>query len=100
MGEMVDDLLLLARLDAGRPLERLPVDLTHLVLDSVADARAAGPDHRLDAGTHQEEPVTVTGDAHRLQQVLANLFANAIRGTRLLAPRSRCPWRPTPTRPS
>ncbi|MGW7608331.1 sensor histidine kinase [Streptomyces sp. NPDC054766] len=76
MGEMVDELLLLARLDAGRPLERLPVDLTHLVLDSVTDARAAGPGHRwvLELA---EEPVTVTGDAHRLQQVLANLLANA-----------------------
>ncbi|MEU9213939.1 HAMP domain-containing sensor histidine kinase [Streptomyces sp. NPDC048415] len=76
MGEMVDDLLLLARLDAGRPLERLPVDLTHLVLDSVTDARAAGPDHRWTLEL-AEEPVTVTGDAHRLQQVLANLLANA-----------------------
>ncbi|MFE2491907.1 sensor histidine kinase [Streptomyces mirabilis] len=76
MGEMVDDLLLLARLDAGRPLERLPVDLTHLVLDSVTDARAAGPDHRWTLEL-PEEPVTVTGDAHRLQQVLANLLANA-----------------------
>ncbi|MET7941104.1 HAMP domain-containing sensor histidine kinase [Streptomyces sp. NPDC005302] len=76
MGEMVDELLLLARLDAGRPLERLPVDLTHLVLDSVTDARAAGPGHRwvLELA---EEPVTVTGDAHRLQQVLANLLSNA-----------------------
>ncbi|MFJ6835194.1 sensor histidine kinase [Streptomyces sp. NPDC091209] len=76
MGEMVDDLLLLARLDAGRPLERLPVDLTHLVLDAVTDARAAGPGHRwvLELA---EEPVMVTGDAHRLQQVLANLLANA-----------------------
>ncbi|MFC7259734.1 HAMP domain-containing sensor histidine kinase [Streptomyces lutosisoli] len=76
MGEMVDDLLLLARLDAGRPLEQLPVDLTHLVLDSVTDARAAGPDHRWTLEL-AEEPVTVTGDAHRLQQVLANLLANA-----------------------
>ncbi|MFI6487260.1 sensor histidine kinase [Streptomyces sp. NPDC050564] len=76
MGEMVDDLLLLARLDAGRPLERLPVDLTHLVLDAVTDARAAGPDHRWTLEL-AEEPVTVTGDAHRLQQVLANLLANA-----------------------
>jgi two-component system OmpR family sensor kinase len=76
MGEMVDDLLLLARLDAGRPLEQLPVDLTHLVLDSVTDARAAGPDHRWTLEL-PEEPVTVTGDAHRLQQVLANLLANA-----------------------
>ncbi|KAB1989431.1 sensor histidine kinase [Streptomyces triticiradicis] len=76
MGEMVDDLLLLARLDAGRPLERLPVDLTRLVLDAVTDARAAGPGHRwvLELA---EEPVTVTGDLHRLQQVSANLLANA-----------------------
>ncbi|MEV6839113.1 HAMP domain-containing sensor histidine kinase [Streptomyces sp. NPDC051133] len=76
MGEMVDDLLLLARLDAGRPLERRPVDLTHLVLDAVTDARAAGPGHRwmLDL---PEDPVTVTGDAHRLHQVVANLLANA-----------------------
>jgi two-component system OmpR family sensor kinase len=76
MGVMVDEMLLLARLDAGRPLERRPVDLTRLVLDAVADARAAGPDHRW-ALQLPEEPVTVTGDAHRLQQVLANLLANA-----------------------
>jgi two-component system, OmpR family, sensor kinase len=76
MGEMVDDLLLLARLDAGRPLERLPVDLTHLVLDAVTDARAAGPDHRWTMEL-PEDPVTVTGDAHRLHQVLGNLLANA-----------------------
>ncbi|KUN84852.1 histidine kinase [Streptomyces bungoensis] len=76
MGEMVDDLLLLARLDAGRPLERRPVDLTHLVLDAVTDARAAGPDHRWTMDL-PEEPVTVTGDAHRLHQALANLLANA-----------------------
>lgn len=76
MGEMVDDLLLLARLDAGRPLERRPVDLTRLVLDAVTDARAAGPGHRWSLDL-LEEPVTVTGDAHRLHQVLANLLANA-----------------------
>ncbi|MGY6020977.1 sensor histidine kinase [Streptomyces spinosirectus] len=76
MGAMVDDLLLLARLDAGRPLERLPVDLTRLVLDAVSDARATGPDHRWTLEL-PEEPVTVTGDEHRLHQVLANLLANA-----------------------
>jgi two-component system OmpR family sensor kinase len=76
MGEVVDDLLLLARLDAGRPLERRPVDLTRLVLDAVTDAQAAGPGHRW-ALELSEEPVTVTGDAHRLHQVLANLLANA-----------------------
>jgi two-component system OmpR family sensor kinase len=76
MGEMVDDLLLLARLDAGRPLESEPVDLTRLVLDGVDDARAAGPGHRWTLDL-PEEPVTVPGDAHRLQQVVANLLANA-----------------------
>ncbi|MEU6659357.1 HAMP domain-containing sensor histidine kinase [Streptomyces sp. NPDC046821] len=76
MGGMVEDLLLLARLDAGRPLEREPVDLTRLVLDAVTDARAAGPDHRW-AMELPEEPVTVTGDAHRLHQAVANLLANA-----------------------
>ena len=76
MGAMVDDLLLLARLDAGRPLERVPVDLTRLVLDAVTDARAAGPGHRWTLEL-PEEPVTVTGDEHRLHQVLANLLANA-----------------------
>ncbi|MCX4553990.1 HAMP domain-containing histidine kinase [Streptomyces sp. NBC_01267] len=76
MSRLVDDLLLLARLDAGRPLEHETVDLTLLVLNATADARAAGPAHRwlLDL---PEEPVTVTGDAHRLQQAIGNLLANA-----------------------
>ncbi|MYW65098.1 HAMP domain-containing protein [Streptomyces sp. SID8379] len=76
MGAMVDDLLLLARLDAGRPLERAPVDLTRLVLDAVDDARAAGPGHRWSLRL-PKDPVTVAGDAHRLHQLLANLLANA-----------------------
>ncbi|MFB6814036.1 sensor histidine kinase [Streptomyces sp. NPDC056347] len=76
MTRLVDDLLLLARLDAGRPLEHEPVDLTLLILDATDDARAAGPGHHwmLDL---PEEPVTVTGDAHRLQQAIGNLLANA-----------------------
>ncbi|HEV7655626.1 MAG TPA: HAMP domain-containing sensor histidine kinase [Mycobacteriales bacterium] len=76
MGTLVADLLLLARLDAGRPLAREPVDLTRLVLDAVFDARAAGPEHhwRLDL---PEEAVAVTGDGERLHQVLANLLTNA-----------------------
>jgi two-component system OmpR family sensor kinase len=76
MGGMVDDLLLLARLDAGRPLAREPVDLTRLVLDAVDDARVAGPDHRW-ALDLPEEPVSVTGDGLRLQQITGNLLANA-----------------------
>lgn len=76
MTGLVDDLLLLARLDAGRPLARDTVDLTRLALDALSDARAAAPDHRwlLDL---PEEPVTVTGDGHRLYQVVANLLNNA-----------------------
>jgi two-component system, OmpR family, sensor kinase len=76
MSGLVEDLLLLARLDAGRPLEYQPVDLTALVLDAVGDAHAAGPRHdwRLDV---PEEPVLVTGDRARLHQVVANLLANA-----------------------
>jgi two-component system OmpR family sensor kinase len=76
MSGMVDDLLLLARLDAGRPLAREPVDLTRLVLDAVDDARAAGPGHRWTLDL-PEEPVTVDGDGPRLHQLLANLLANA-----------------------
>jgi two-component system OmpR family sensor kinase len=76
MTALVEDLLLLARLDAGRPLAHDPVDLTMLVVDAVSDAHAAGPRHdwQLDL---PEEPVTVVGDGARLHQVLANLLANA-----------------------
>ncbi|MEV7414531.1 HAMP domain-containing sensor histidine kinase [Streptomyces sp. NPDC089919] len=76
MTSLVDDLLLLARLDAGPPLVHGPVDLTLLVLDATADARAAGPGHRwrLDL---PEEPVSVDGDARGLQQAVGNLLANA-----------------------
>jgi two-component system OmpR family sensor kinase len=78
---LVTDLLLLARLDAGRPDgpapvgEREPVDLVPLLVDAVGDAYAAGPDRRwrLDL---PDEPVTVDGDSTRLVQVVANLLAN------------------------
>ena len=76
MGVLVDDLLLLARLDAGRPLEREPVDLSRLAIETTSDARVARDDHRwrLDL---PDEPVLVQGDEHRLHQVLANLLSNA-----------------------
>ncbi|MGQ4511513.1 ATP-binding protein [Streptomyces sp. DW26H14] len=85
MAGLVDDLLLLARLDQGRPLERDPVDLVPLLVDAVSDARAAGPDHRWalelpppEAGPQDVPAATVVrGDAARLHQVLANLLANA-----------------------
>jgi len=76
MTALVEDLLLLARLDAGRPLERGEVDLTRLVVDAVADAHVAGPGHTWQLAV-PEEPVVVPGDASRLAQVLANLLANA-----------------------
>ncbi|GAA1974974.1 HAMP domain-containing sensor histidine kinase [Catenulispora subtropica] len=86
MSRIVDDLLLLARLDAGRPLESVDVDLTLLVLNAVDDAQAADhgdgdaaasdPLHawRLDLPT---DPVVVPGDPHRLAQAVANLVTNA-----------------------
>ncbi|WP_149826955.1 sensor histidine kinase [Streptomyces tailanensis] len=73
---LVEDLLLLARLDAGRPLQFEQTDLIPLVVDTVSDARAAGRQHnwRLDLPDH---PALVSADAARLQQVLVNLLANA-----------------------
>jgi len=76
MTRLVEDLLLLARLDSGRPLERESVDLSRLALDAVNDAHVAGPDHQWELDL-PEEPVIVTGDAARLHQVLTNLLANA-----------------------
>lgn len=75
MGVLVDDLLLLARLDAGQPLRDDPVDLPLLVVDAVGDAHAVDPAHAwlVDVG----DPVQVRGDEARLRQVLANLLANA-----------------------
>jgi two-component system, OmpR family, sensor kinase len=76
MSSLVDDLLLLARIDAGRPLDREPVDLTEMVVNAVSDAHAASPDHvwQLDL---PDEPVEVEGDPARLHQIVANLLANA-----------------------
>ncbi len=76
MTALVEDLLLLARLDAGRPLGRHPVDLTRLLLEAVADARVLAPDRtwRLDL---PDEVVEVMGDEQRLHQVVANLLTHA-----------------------
>ncbi len=76
MTTLVDDLLLLARLDSGRPLATEEVDLTVLAVDRVSDARVAGTDHRWQLDL-PDEPVTVVGDGARLHQVLANLLTNA-----------------------
>jgi two-component system, OmpR family, sensor kinase len=74
MSLLVDDLLLLARLDEGRPLERKPVDLGEVVQEAVDAARVVEPDRTIELSV---DPATVTGDAARLRQVLDNLMANA-----------------------
>lgn len=79
MTGLVEDLLLLARLDAGRPLSYENTDLSLLVVDAVSDARAAGQDHhwRLELPEPDAPAATVQVDASRLHQVLVNLLANA-----------------------
>nr|WP_218852057.1 HAMP domain-containing sensor histidine kinase [Nocardioides panaciterrulae] len=97
MTALVEDLLLLARLDAGRPLEREPVDLSRLLVEAVSDARVVSPDHRwrldlpgdadsadsaVGAGSAgsaggTDGTVQVTGDTHGLHQVVTNLLTNA-----------------------
>jgi two-component system OmpR family sensor kinase len=76
MTHLVEDLLLLARLDSGRPLERESVDLSRVAVDAVSDAHVAGPDHQWELDL-PEKPVMVCGDAARLHQVVTNLLANA-----------------------
>lgn len=80
MTGLVEDLLLLARLDSGRPLVREPVDLTRLLLEAVSDARVLAPSHhwRLEL---PEDVVEVVGDTPRLHQVVTNLLTNARKHT-------------------
>jgi two-component system OmpR family sensor kinase len=74
MSLLVEDLLLLARLDEGRPLEQKPVDLAAVVGEAVDAARVVEPGRPIELSA---EPATVTGDAARLRQVLDNLLSNA-----------------------
>jgi two-component system OmpR family sensor kinase len=76
MTGLVEDLLLLARLDEGQELVYGTVDLSRLAIEAIADATPAGPDHGWELDL-DEEPVVVTGDAARLHQVVGNLLANA-----------------------
>ena len=76
MGSLVEDLLLLARLDQAREMESKPVDINKVVEDAVISARAAGPDHPVTLHSSNDEIFTL-GDEVRIHQVVANLLANA-----------------------
>jgi two-component system OmpR family sensor kinase len=76
MSKLVEDMLLLARLDSGPALDLQPCDLSEVVINAVSDARAAGPDHSWQLNL-PHYPVLALGDQHRLYQVVANLLANA-----------------------
>jgi two-component system OmpR family sensor kinase len=82
MGVLVDDLLLLARLDQRRPLEREPVDLSRLASDAVEDVRMVAPDRPIELVVDDgQPPPVVIGDELRLRQVLGNLLGNALTHT-------------------
>ena len=76
MSTLVEDLLLLARLDQSRELTFDPVDINYLVNEAIASARAAGPDHEITITSNADE-VFVLGDSMRIHQAIANLLANA-----------------------
>jgi two-component system OmpR family sensor kinase len=76
MSSLVEDLLLLARLDQSRELAADPVDLNTLITEVTASARAAGPDHSIEVKLGESE-IFVLGDSLRIHQVIANLLANA-----------------------
>lgn len=81
MTRLVEDLLLLARLDAGRPLQRESVDLSALLVEAVSDARVVDAERNWTLVSDSERPVVVMGDDQRLHQVVTNLLSNATRYT-------------------
>jgi two-component system OmpR family sensor kinase len=81
MGVLVEDLLLLARLDQQRPLDTRPVDLLTLAADAVQDARMVAPDRKIDLLVAPGAAFLVNGDEARLRQVIGNLVNNALTHT-------------------
>lgn len=76
MGTLVEDLLLLARLDQSREMEKKPVNMREVIDEVVASAHVAGPNHPIDVAI-TEGDIYILGDSHRVHQVIANLLANA-----------------------
>ena len=76
MSALVDDMLLIARLDQGRPLEEKPVNLQAIARDAVDDARVVAPQR--DITLNADQPIVVAGDDTRLRQVVGNLVRNAL----------------------
>lgn len=81
MGVLIDDLLLLARLDRHRALAREPVDLLVVACDVVREFALITEGHRLDVVADGTEPAIILGDPDRLRQVVSNLVSNALRHT-------------------
>jgi len=81
MGGLVEDLLVLARLDEQRPIERRPVDLLTLAADAVQDARIVAPGRKIDLTVGTGAAFLVLGDEPRLRQVISNLMNNALTHT-------------------
>ena len=81
MGVLVEDMLLLARLDQQRPLEARPVDLLTLAADAVHDARVVAPDRSINLTVGSGRALLVIGDEVRLRQVIGNLMSNALTHT-------------------
>jgi two-component system OmpR family sensor kinase len=84
MNVLVDDLLLLARVDQTRTAERKPVDLAVLAADACTDAAAVDPSRRITLEAPQ--PVIVAGDSDHLRQAIGNLVGNALRHTKAGTP--------------
>jgi two-component system OmpR family sensor kinase len=106
MGVLVEDMLMLARLDRPRPPTRKPVDLLEIAADTIRDAHARVPDRAVRlAGLEDDddtfEPATVLGDEHGLRQVATNLVANALQhtpaGVQVTVRVGRLPGRPPAT---